>query len=93
MTPARAVDVLLIGGGIASSSAAAELRCGGFWYLMKGRLAAALAVGNPGHLDIARSLLRVRADLGPHRAALADPASDLAGVAGALGGTAERVSV
>ena len=57
--------------------------CFTVWYLMKGRLAAALAVGNPGDLDIARSLMRVRADLGSHRAALTDPASDLARVASA----------
>lgn len=47
------------------------------WYLTKGRLVAALAVGNPKHLDVARSLLRARADLGPHRASLADPSADL----------------
>lgn len=47
------------------------------WYLTEGRLVAALAVGNPEHLDVARSLLRARADLAPHRALLADPSADL----------------
>lgn len=47
------------------------------WYLAQERLVAALAVGNPGHLDVARSLLRSGADLAAHRAALADPSADL----------------
>ncbi|HWI09663.1 MAG TPA: FAD-dependent oxidoreductase [Solirubrobacteraceae bacterium] len=42
------------------------------WYLERGRLVAALALGHPEHLDLARSLLRRRTDLAPHRRALAD---------------------
>ena len=47
------------------------------WYLERGRLVAALAVGHPEHLDLARSLLRQRTDLAPHRGALADPEAAL----------------
>lgn len=47
------------------------------WYLAQDRLTAALAVGNAGHLDVARSLLRAQVDLTGHRAALADPSADL----------------
>lgn len=56
------------------------------WYLAEGRLVAALAVGSPADLDVARSLLPTRADLGAHRAALADPSADLGAIPGVSAG-------
>jgi 3-phenylpropionate/trans-cinnamate dioxygenase ferredoxin reductase component len=52
------------------------------WFLVGGRLAAALAVGRSRDLDVARSLLARRAGPAALRGALEDPASDLASVVG-----------
>ena len=60
-----------------------EIHCGSasdgaftVWYLNGGRLAAALTVGRPEHLDLARSLMRTGTKLAAHRAILADPDAD-----------------
>jgi 3-phenylpropionate/trans-cinnamate dioxygenase ferredoxin reductase subunit len=47
------------------------------WYLNGGRLAAALAVGRPDDLDIARDLIVAGTDIEPLRGALSDVHSDL----------------
>lgn len=52
------------------------------WYLDGGRVAAALSVGRSGDLQPARRLIESGADVTEHRAALADPESDLERVAG-----------
>jgi 3-phenylpropionate/trans-cinnamate dioxygenase ferredoxin reductase component len=60
-----------------------EIHCGSpgdgaftVWYVNDGRLAAALTIGRPEHLELARSLMRTGTDLTPHRAFLADPDAD-----------------
>jgi 3-phenylpropionate/trans-cinnamate dioxygenase ferredoxin reductase subunit len=54
------------------------------WYLLEGRLVAALTWGRPQDLEHARRLLKERPQLDADaRSALADPLSDLAEVASA----------
>ncbi|MEA2187144.1 MAG: 3-phenylpropionate/trans-cinnamate dioxygenase ferredoxin reductase component [Solirubrobacteraceae bacterium] len=50
------------------------------WYVHEGRLAAALAVGRPEDLDVARALIAAGTDIEPLRGVLTDPASDLKSV-------------
>ncbi|MEA2231417.1 MAG: 3-phenylpropionate/trans-cinnamate dioxygenase ferredoxin reductase component [Solirubrobacteraceae bacterium] len=50
------------------------------WYVHEGRLAAALAVGRPEDLDVARALIAAGTNIEPLRGALTDPGSDLGSV-------------
>ncbi|MDX6704238.1 MAG: 3-phenylpropionate/trans-cinnamate dioxygenase ferredoxin reductase component [Solirubrobacteraceae bacterium] len=50
------------------------------WYVHEGRLAAALAVGRPEDLDVARALIAAGTDVEPLRGVLTDPGSDLKSV-------------